>query len=752
MCETNIITTRMTIPDMISKTEMFDEDVLKTMLKDTRISKEDRNVLSTYFKRFRSAPSTAIVTYSVSASKLGRYYATNGLSIGVMRWDLRSPLLQRYYWDTDFANCHFVIASELCKRFGLRCDAIDEYISNRDDILRKVHTDRYIAKTVLLAVGLYGGDINLHTEGRQYGGENPNIDSLPFIRRLQSETKHLADYLWLRNQDKHKLGKTKDKKQYKDRINGAYALMSLLIQDEERHCLFAWDEFLQKNGRSLDILIHDGGCVRKQEGETEFPEILLRNGEEYVFQRTKYRHRLAVKTFQTGWTAPIESTDIYGGMKTVFEEQYALVGDVFYDRGERFCPPTTMKAMNTLMANKILYEDDEHGKRVKAKFLTKWLEDPERKSYKRADFIPNVDECPSYVYNLFGGLRGEKIEAEVEEDEIPTLIAPIMRHIDLLTEGHSDYTCKWLANIIQRPEQKSHVGIFLRDMGGLLYEGGGTGKNIFLDWVGNKILGKELYLMIGNNSDLYGAFNGMLEGVLLCVVEEASGRDNHRFVDLLKAKITAETTLINKKGINQYRVNDYTRFIFCSNNPNPLPIFNGDRRFTAFDVNSTHRNDPEYFGNLVRVMNDERVQKAFFMYLKQIYTYTTPNEFSINRPITEAYRNIKQLNAPSIYKWLLALLNSNEPMSEPIKARRLYNKYKDWCQEHDKSDSVISETLFGKRMKEVLNAETEHNEYQLSDSIGSHSHTREGTMYSINCDKLREGFIKLHLLSPKEDE
>lgn len=735
----------MSVPDMISKTEMFDEDVLKAMLKDTRIAKEDRNTLATYFKRFRSAPSTATVSYSVGISRMGRYYPTNGLSIGVMRWDLRSSLLRRYYWDTDFVNCHFVIASQLCKNYGLRCDTIDEYIRNRDDILRSIHTDRYIAKTILLAVGLYGGDITLHSDCRQYGGENPHIDSLTFIRRLQTETKNLSDYLWLRNQDKHKLGKTKDKKQYKDRINGTYALMSVLIQEEEKKCLFAWDEFLQKHGRSLDILIHDGGCVRRLEGETEFPEQLLHNGADAVFERTGYRHRIVVKPFQIGWTAPIESTDIYGRMKLDFEEQYALVGDVFLDRKERFCAPTTMKAMVVQMANKILYEDDENGKRSKIKFLTKWLEDPERKSYKRADFIPNTDACPPDVYNLFGGLRGEQIEAEVDDSEIPDLIAPIMRHIDLLTEGHTDYVIKWLANIIQHPEQKSHVGIFLRDMGGLLFEGGGTGKNLFLDWLGNKIFGRELYLMISNNSDLYGAFNGMLEGILLCVVEEASGRDNHRFVDLLKAKITAETTLINKKGINQYRVMDYTRFIFCSNNPNPLPIFNGDRRFTAFDVNPIHRNDPEYFSVLVRAMNDERVQKAFFLHLKKVETYQTPNEFSVNRPITEAYRNIKQLNAPSIYKWLLSMLNSNEPMTEPIKARRLYNKYKDWCSEHERGDSVISETLFGKRMKEILYAELEDSEY-LMGAVGSYTRSNEGVLYRIDQDKLREGFKRLHLL------
>ena len=100
MSETNIITIP-GVQDVITKRELFDEDVLKAMLKDERIAKEDRNTLSTYFKRFRVSPSTAIVNYSLSATKMGRLYPINGLSIGVMRWDLRSALLKKYYWDTD---------------------------------------------------------------------------------------------------------------------------------------------------------------------------------------------------------------------------------------------------------------------------------------------------------------------------------------------------------------------------------------------------------------------------------------------------------------------------------------------------------------------------------------------------------------------------------------------------------------------------------------------------------------------------
>jgi len=750
MSETSIITSPSSIPLLLTKLEVYDEDALEGMLKDEGISKEDRNKLKEY-KKNRIRPYTNIVSYQTAHDGYGRLYPTKGLSIGSFRSDLRSALLRKNYWDTDFVNCHFVIAFSICEQYGLKNTAIKAYIDDRENILKQVHSNRNTAKTIVLAIGLYGGDISLYDQYLPYSTtENPKIDALPFIRQLQFETNNLAEAIWSKHTDKHKHGKSKDKKAYKDRPNGKYALMSAIIQEEEKKCLMSWDSFLQNNGRSLDVLIHDGGCVRRLEGESIFPEELMKQGEIFILEQTGYKLTISVKPFRDGWVAPVKRNDEYGLMKLEQEREYALVGDVFFDRLHPEYPPIPLKKMKTMLENRILYEDDENGKRRKVKFLQKWLEDPERKDYKRADFIPDISNCPDDVYNLFTGFEGEKNETRVELEEIPDLIKPILYHIDILTGGYSDYFIKWLANIIQDPSIKSQVGVFFRDMGALLNEGGGTGKNLLFDWIGNKIIGSQWYVMISNNADLYGAFNGIFESKLLCVIEEASGRDNHKSADFLKAKITASTTLINRKGIDQMRIKDHTRFVFCSNNANPLPIACGDRRFTAFDVNSKHRNDTEYFNQLVNAMENVAVQKAFYLYLKSVETYKNPNQFSVNRPITEAYCNIKQLNAPSLYKWLLAKLKKGEITNASYTARELYNDYKMWCMDHERAESTISETTFGTRMKEVLNSQGSNEEYVLEEMTGSFRRTSAGVCYTIDYEKLKEGLIRLHLLN-KDD-
>jgi hypothetical protein len=49
-------------------------------------------------------------------------------------------------------------------------------------------------------------------------------------------------------------------------------------------------------------------------------------------------------------------------------------------------------------------------------------------------------------------------------------------------------------------------------MGDLLSSGGGTGKNLYMDFFGNEILGEEYYTVIGDNKILYGEFNSQFEG------------------------------------------------------------------------------------------------------------------------------------------------------------------------------------------------------------------------------------------------
>ena len=120
---------------------------------------------------------------------------------------------------------------------------------------------------------------------------------------------------------------------------------------------------------------------------------------------------------------------------------------------------------------------------------------------------------------------------------------------------------------------------------------GGTGKNLFLDFIGNKIIGENYYLVIGSNQELYEKHNSLLVGKLLVFVEEASGKDNFANNDILKSKITSKKMNVNEKMRAQYKCNDFTNFVFGTNNHNALQI---GRRFAPFDASKVHKGDTEH--------------------------------------------------------------------------------------------------------------------------------------------------------------
>jgi hypothetical protein len=225
-----------------------------------------------------------------------------------------------------------------------------------------------------------------------------------------------------------------------------------------------------------------------------------------------------------------EKKDKIDHKNKTFEEQYKILKENF-EKDVKMIGAKFMKIINdeevwygkqdmaTILENKFIEVEDENGKKVKTKFFKLWLEDSNRQHFDKVDFYP-TDECPSNVFNKFDGLRASKLNFEMNEEEINIRVKPLLEHINLLTSGHSDYMIKWLANIVQNTHKKSEVALLLRDQGTLTTCGGGTGKNLFFEWFGNKILGEKYFITVGNNSDLFDNFNGLFENKLLVIEHE----------------------------------------------------------------------------------------------------------------------------------------------------------------------------------------------------------------------------------------
>jgi uncharacterized protein YozE (UPF0346 family) len=367
-------------------------------------------------------------------------------------------------------------------------------------------------------------------------------------------------------------------------------------------------------------------------------------------------------------------------------------------------------------------------------FYTQWKANPDRKSYNNIDFIPDVKSCPDNVYNLFEGFEVEKLEKKYEMtgDEINKQVELLINHSNFITGGYGDILIQQMARIIQRPWEKTGKAVLIRDMDRLFSFGGGTGKNLFIDFFGNKILGKKYYHVVSDNSELYDSFNTEFQGKLLIFVEEASGKDNFGNNGVMKSKITKNEIRINGKSQNHYNVKDYSNWFFTTNERNPVPIAFSDRRWMVFDSSKEKKGDSNYFKNLVESMNDEKTAYAFYKYLMNTYAPKIEANTEIK---TSAYIDIKKTNASVIYKWLSSY-QTLEYIKEDRSSTDLYSFFSNWAKitREEKDEKIISQSKFSRALMEE----------------GSIFTTKEKTKsyngFSINRVKLVEELKKIDLL------
>jgi hypothetical protein len=436
-----------------------------------------------------------------------------------------------------------------------------------------------------------------------------------------------------------------------------------------------------------------------------------------------------------------DENEEYQKMKEEFEQTTFVVGAriMRVQENGRHSVMSNSDAM-VMFANK-LFRRWEEGKMVKQNFYWWWLRDPHRRSYERMDFVPPPMECPPTVYNLYKGFHAEKLP-EVPAEEIHELVQPIIRHMGILTGGDDNgYFEKWLANIIQTPSIKSETAVVLRDESQLLKEGGGTGKNMFLEWFANKVLGEDYFAIVSNNSELFNPFNEHLEHKLLVFVEEAQAKANGKEIDQLKAMVTRKNQTINRKGVPKYDQNDFSRYIFASNNTNPISSQGAspsDRRFAYYDVDRSMRGNTDYFRKLSDAMKDPRVVRAFYQYLQGIQTYQTPIEFQNARPTTSAFLDIRRMNADPILRWVITRVEDERHIQG--ESSDLFSDFQTWMKVRNESqadDNRFTLTRFTQYL--TKNCELT----RVPEGSVERGHYKSNTSHiELNTDRLRHALVK----------
>lgn len=658
----------------IVKKEIFDPDIMRSLLSDERYPAIDRARLKKYYKT-RIHPNETRVIYNFGKgyeiSQLGRLYPDNGLGLQSFGSDIRNPLTAKYYWDIDIENAHYIFAQRLADERGLKTDMMKHYITNRNDCLTAVSTDRIIAKTAFLKV-LYGGDISLYDITNKDTGE-PDGD-LSILLSIKKEVDALMERIWFERDDvrKHCLRKT----------NPKASVLSVVLQTIERQVLLSLDKFMTEKGRTIDVLIHDGGLIRRLEGETSFPNDLIKSAEEFLFSETGYSLHLVNKPIlhkydlkpEVLYIAEGVSIDTFRNKKDEFEKTYFYLkenGSICEIRTDGTLLIMSLEHASKNLANICFeYRKDNLIKRVP--FLPIWMSCSDRKEYDKLVFKPNRC-CTDKEFNTFLPLRGSFMPFSGGDKGLARFM-DIALNLAKGNPEHRNYIINWIALKLQKPWVIPGVC--------LVFTGPqGVGKRLFWNFVGSKLIGDNQYICTDNIvKDIFDTYSEAELSTLFCLMEETSSSLTRKLANNLKAKITATKTRINPKDVRPFDIDTYMSYVLLTNDATPVKLENGDRRYCIFNTGSEYKGHFFYWTETASLFNDDAVAGTVYAYLMSIDL----SHFIVNNyPKTEIHEIMLDAERPTEEAFLIEIVSQLEGDEWRGSCQAFYQLYSNWCNKYE---------------------------------------------------------------------
>jgi hypothetical protein len=260
-----------------------------------------------------------------------------------------------------------------------------------------------------------------------------------------------------------------------------------------------------------------------------------------------------------------------------------------------------------------------------------------------------------------------------------------------------EYLIKYLAHMLQRPEEKPGVMI-------ILLGNEGVGKGIFFQIL--ERIWPKTYLMVSDINKVLGTFNATLERYYVVIMDEALFSGDRKSQDRMKSLITEKTCVIEQKFQPARTIQSVHRFFASSNHDHFAHIAADDRRSMFVRVSAKHKDNLAYFAQLGNAIKDDQVIAAMIYELMN----TSLAGYNVRaRPITHEHSNQKLLSLQGFDRyWYEVLMTGDfntreygrDLWSEPrfVRTRSLLVDY----QEFDKRSQRFARTL----SKEIADALT----------------------------------------------
>jgi hypothetical protein len=331
-----------------------------------------------------------------------------------------------------------------------------------------------------------------------------------------------------------------------------------------------------------------------------------------------------------------------------------------------------------------------------------WRESKNRKEFKGGVvFAP--EGAPSECLNLY---RGPAIDPKKASGTCVLFWQLVLNAICAGSQDHYRYVRKWLAHMVQHPEELPGVALVLRS-------GQGTGKGAFTEYVGG-IWGKRHAAFLNSSDRVFQRFNSILEAKIFVSCNEAVWGGNPAQAGKFKALITDEIELIERKGLETIAIRSSKRFVFSSNEDLPVPLDQDDRRVVLLNVATIYQGNHDFFTNL-RIERDNGGVEALYNELLA----EDLNGFNVRKlPDQPTGWDVKIECANTADQWIYEMLSEamrpsscstnevvwGEEFSEMIVKTKFKEAYLEWCKTRHKNHPVSIRKL-KERLKLLIGCE-----------------------------------------------
>lgn len=610
----------------------------------------------------------------------GRLFSGNGIQ-GQPR-EFRG-LLMKHTTDIDMKNAHPTILRYLCAQRGIRCPQLNDYVADRDNILA-TFSDREKAKALFLA------SIN---DNKLKRSEHHNKQ----FKRFDEEMKDIQNAFYAMEE----FALIRQSIPSDKASNPQGSMINRIMCSWENKILQVAIDVAKRNDLEIAVLAFDGFMPYGDHyGNTDLLQ-QLNDACEESFPGLKiswsYKSHDATLTIPEDFTIP-ENTEEKLAMiaseqrKTnqeeirsrvcEFEKTHAKIinADLYViEQHDVTNKPVVFKTREKLQNaySHLAHVKPDPSKSASVPFITFWATDnPEIRAYRDMDTFPNPDMCPSDMYNLWTPFLGERLpEAPENYNGVVDFIDDHLLTLSGLCENTKKYMTCWFAQMIQYPEVKTNCPVLISN------EGAGKGQtmNIFKNMLGDQ----KVYECTNPARDILGSFNGRMSHGFLVNINEAKRKDTTDGMGQFYSLITDKKVTINEKGLPQYDVTSYHRFIITTNNPDPINISASNRRFWMTRCSDRRCKDTEYFKKMASYANDPLAMKSLYEYFKNHEGYgegfSIENFNSNPMPTSEFQRNIQHANLPVPIQWLIHFAETKPELNDvTMRSSTVYNEFKLW--------------------------------------------------------------------------